>query len=67
MYDKSYDEEPVCYCSFCHSLNIGIDEASVCDTWDGSYCKNCGSTDIRECSIFEWLDEEARLHGKVHR
>ena len=64
MYDKNYDEEPVSYCAFCHSLHIVVDEEGAGDGWDGSYCKECGGTDIRECSIVEWLDEEARLHGK---
>lgn len=63
MYDKKFDEEPVYYCASCHSLNIGYIEECASDGWDGSYCKNCGSTDIRECNIFEWLEEERRLHG----
>lgn len=64
MYDSSFDDEPVYYCAFCHSLHIGVDEDGVCDDWDGSYCLKCGSTDIRQESIFEWLEEEKRLHGK---
>ena len=67
MYDKSYDDDPVFYCADCHSLSIGVDEEGACDDWDGSYCLKCGGTDIRECKIFEWLDEEARLHGFVKK
>lgn len=63
MYDKSYDEEPVFYCADCHSLSIGIDEDGIDDEWDGNYCLKCGGTDVRQCSIFDWLEEESRLHG----
>ena len=63
MYDSQYDEEPVYYCACCHSLNIAMDETVADDQWDGSYCLKCGGTDIKQCSIFEWLEEEQRLHG----
>jgi len=64
MYDKSYDEEPVYYCAWCHSLCIGIDEGGADENWDGSYCLKCGSTDIRLANIHEWLAEERRMHEK---
>lgn len=67
MYDSQYDEEPVYYCADCHSLNIAIDEDAADAHWDGSYCCRCGGTDIRQCSIFEWLEEETRRHGAKKR
>lgn len=51
-------EDNVFYCSHCHSLNILVNEELAGDDWDGSYCAKCGSTDIAECSIEEWLAEE---------
>ena len=64
MYDESYDEEPVYYCAVCHSLSIGVYDVGAGEDWDGSYCLKCGSTDIRQANIHEWLAEEQRLHGK---
>lgn len=58
-----YDEEPVEYCADCHSLCIKSYDG-VSDGWDGAYCGKCGSTDIRQCSIQEWLAEEDRRRVK---
>lgn len=57
---NSYDEEPVCYCKQCHSLCIGWHQELSSEFWDGSYCINCNSTDIGQCSIEEWIEEEKR-------
>ena len=49
---QDYNKEPVTYCKRCHSLNI--------ITGDGfpDYCDDCGSTDLGEESIYEWLDKK---------
>lgn len=57
-------DEDVYYCKQCHSLHILIDESFADDSWDGSYCAKCGSTDIGVTSIYEWLAEEARREKK---
>lgn len=57
------DDEPVCYCADCHSLKILVDKNAASGSWDGSYCGNCGSTEIEECTIDKWLEEEERLHS----
>lgn len=63
MYKKNrteYDDEPVFYCRSCHSLAIKFDTEHEDGEWDGSYCKECGSTDIGTCDIDEWVKEEER-------
>lgn len=67
MSKEQYNDEPVYYCAHCHSLNIGVDEEGADGEWDGSYCLKCGGTDILQCSIFEWLDEESKLHAREKR
>lgn len=53
-------EDNVFYCKHCHSLRILVNSDVADDDWDGAYCGKCGSTDIGECSIDEWLAEENR-------
>jgi hypothetical protein len=52
---QDYNEEPVTYCKRCHSLNI--------ITGDGfpDYCDDCGSTDLEEESIYEWLAQKQEI------
>lgn len=64
VFKPEYDDEPVAYCADCHSLSIKVDEEGICPEWDGCYCSKCGSTEIRECSIQEWLKEEERLNWR---
>ena len=52
--------EPVCYCHSCHSLYILVDDTLADSDWDGSYCGRCFSSDIRECKLGEWMQEEER-------
>lgn len=59
-YKPEYDDEPVFYCRSCHSLHILTDELLADSMWDGSYCGDCNSTDIGECTIQEWVEEEER-------
>lgn len=54
------NEELVYYCRDCHSLHILVNELFHDEFWDGSYCGKCGSTNIAQCTIEEWLDEEER-------
>lgn len=58
-----YDDEPVEYCACCHSLAVK-NYGDPSEGWDGAYCSKCGSTDIKQCSIQEWLAEENKRHGK---
>lgn len=60
---EEYDEM-VYYCRSCHSLKILVDEDLASDSWDGSYCAKCHSTDIAQCTIGEWLAEEDRRAAK---
>ena len=46
---KEYDEEPVCYCARCYSLNILHNDDIGLD-----WCGECGCPDILETSIEEW-------------
>jgi len=64
--DLSPDEygEPVYYCKTCHSLAVLVDDESTDEDWDGSYCGNCGSTDIDVCKIGDWMKEEERRERK---
>ena len=55
-----YDDEPVFYCRSCHSLHIVTDDSLADEFWDGTYCKECCSTDIGQCSMEEWEEEEKR-------
>lgn len=58
------DDEVVYYCRSCHSLCVVTDDRFNFDDWDGSYCGKCGSSDIGECTIEEWLAEEKRRKDK---
>lgn len=59
---SDYDDAPVEYCADCHSL--AIKSYGVSDGWDGAYCAKCGSTDIRLCTIDQWLEEEEKRKKK---
>lgn len=61
---QEYDDEPVFYCRSCHSLKIIVDDSLASDDWDGSYCADCHSADICECTIEQWLAEEERRRKK---
>lgn len=57
---NDFDDIPVIYCKFCHSLNIqnysdckSISEGCI-DDFD--YCAECGSTDLGICSIDEFMN-----------
>ena len=56
---EEYNEK-VYYCRSCHSLHILVDDSLADGDWDGSYCAKCGSTQIGQCAMGEWLDEEDR-------
>ena len=66
--NNEYNDEPVYYCGCCHSLAITPpDESLADDGWDGSYCLNCGSTEIKVATIFQWLREEELMRKKNRR
>lgn len=48
----NYDEIPVVYCKRCHSLEI------IAGDNFPDYCNKCGSTDLGDCLINEWLIDE---------
>lgn len=60
---EEYNEK-VYYCRSCHSLKVIMDETLAINGWDGSYCGKCQSTNIGECTIGEWLEEEQRRKEK---
>lgn len=49
---NEYDDIPVVYCKRCHSLRIIAGEGFP------DYCEDCGSTDLGDESIEQWLEEE---------
>lgn len=64
---EEYNDEPVFYCSSCHSLRILVDDRLADESWDGSYCAECGCTDISSCSIEEWLEKDAEIHRFIEK
>ena len=64
---EDYNSEPVAYCKHCHSLHIIVDESMAFAGWDGSYCVDCRSTSIGECTIEEWLEEEEKRKATANR
>lgn len=60
---EEYDAEPVIWCGVCKSLNI-----VRCDTPLNKelecYCADCGSIDMNEGSIHEWLGIENKINSK---
>jgi hypothetical protein len=60
---EEYDEL-VFYCKDCHSLCILVDESLHFDDFDGSYCGVCGSANIDECKMGDWMAEEERRERK---
>ena len=56
----SYDDEPVCYCRRCLSLNIrSLPMAESVDV-----CDDCGVTDIGETDIEEWKRMYRERYGR---
>ena len=49
MQNNPYDDIPIFYCTNCLSLKI-------MGSNDILYCDECGDTDIKECSIKEWVE-----------
>jgi hypothetical protein len=62
---REFDNIPVVWCGNCHSLGILSCADIVCDG-ELCFCKECGSTDVREGSIYEWL-VDAPLEKRVDR
>lgn len=58
-------DETVFYCRACHSLHVLVDEGLADGDWDGSYCGKCGSADIGECTLGEWLSVEAERMARA--
>ena len=52
--------EPIFYCTVCHSASIKVDEQLAEGEWDGSYCGKCFSPHVAVCKFGEWLEEEER-------
>lgn len=50
-----YDAIPVTYCKRCHSLRI------LAGNGFPDYCERCGSTDLGDELINEWLEEEEEI------
>ena len=63
---EGHDElqEKVYYCKSCHSLCVVVDDTLANDSWDGSYCGKCYSTNIGICTMEKWLEEEERREKK---
>ena len=51
----NYDIIPVTYCRRCHSLRI------IAGNGYPDYCEDCGSTDLGDELIGEWLAEEEEI------
>lgn len=47
---EEYDKIPVLYCKNCLSLRI----MGVPSIDDASFCDDCGSSDVEQCTIEEW-------------
>jgi len=47
-----YNDIPVTYCRRCHSLNI------IAGDGYPDFCDDCGSTDLGDEHIEQWLEEE---------
>lgn len=50
--NKEYNDIPVVYCKRCHSLRI------IAGDGFPDYCEDCGSTDLGDEHIEQWLEEE---------
>lgn len=57
--NNSYNNEPVVYCPQCLSLRIR-------DLSGTAYCDNCGNTEIKEASIFDWEDMYEARYGEKY-
>lgn len=55
--NQQYNEESVEYCTVCHSLRIK-------EVGDTAYCDECGSTDIDNTNIKQWL-EFSKIKNKI--
>lgn len=47
---NDYNSEPVFYCRNCLSLKI----RAVPGLKDAEFCDECNSTNVGQCSIYEW-------------
>ena len=54
--NNPYNDEYVYYCKHCLSLKIRSAE-------EQDYCDDCGSTNIEEASIFEWLKKKENINN----
>ena len=54
----NYDSEPVYYCTTCLSLSIKHEDAI-----DSDFCKECGSTAIKETTFENWEKMYERKYG----
>lgn len=57
--NNPYNEEPVVYCPQCLSLKI----REVAGT---DYCDDCGNTEMKEASIFEWENMYEAKYGEKY-
>lgn len=55
---EDYNSDPVTYCSRCYSLSIKHEDAI-----DSDCCEECGCTDLKTSSVFEWEKLYAKRYG----
>lgn len=53
-----YDSEPIVFCAKCFSPKIKHEDALDID-----YCGDCGCSEIREASVYEWEDLYENRYG----
>ncbi len=58
---NDYDLEPVQYCARCYSLKIQYEELI-----DGDCCMECGCSDIKIASIYEWEKLYEKKYGRKY-
>lgn len=57
---ETYNEEPVCYCKKCLSLNIVVLDGDI------DCCNNCGSTDTNYTLIEDWENLYSKRYGRLY-
>lgn len=55
----NYNDEPVFYCKDCLSLKV----KTVYEGLDLDFCDDCGSTDIEQAHIEEWIELYKQRYG----
>ena len=55
---NDYDSEPIVFCAKCFSPKIKHE-----DSIDIDYCGDCGCSDVREASVYEWESLYERKYG----